>query len=450
MMNSNNTTKTIYERFKSLLTSLPFLFTISLLIISISFFFSSFPIGRTPVVEETIQRVYFADNIAFGHRELIKKFNELHKGEIEVVPIDLPFTKFNTNQRKELIARNLRSRSSRIDIFSVDLVWVPRFTKWAEPLSPYFPTKLLSELVPQSLETCYVDGQLYAMPIYLDIGALYYREDMILSLPDGEAINKKIKKSISWKDLLAITAEHFPDRPAYMLQGEAYEGLVCNFNEIIGQPLLKPNSREMIDLTDSLIVERVQFMRQLIESGVSPVAVLNMTEDECIDYALKNDVPFVRGWPTVDNEGEVLYDPVKFSKLALAPLPHFEGYESSPVFGGWNMMLSKHSPVKEASILFMQFVASLEGQTIFYEAEGLLPIQKKFYHSESDEERQQRLTKVAKMFEKGIHRPAISDYTLISDILSHQIHSILAGEIAVVDGLQEAKNRISMIESIRN
>jgi multiple sugar transport system substrate-binding protein len=32
-----------------------------------------------------------------------------------------PFQKFSTNERKELLTRSLRSKSDRIDIFSVDL-----------------------------------------------------------------------------------------------------------------------------------------------------------------------------------------------------------------------------------------------------------------------------------------------------------------------------------------
>ena len=430
---------------RSLITSFPVLFTISVLVISVSFFFSLYPIGRSPIVEDTIQRVYYADNIADGHSELIRRFNQLHEGEIEVIGIDLPFTKFNTNQRKELIARNLRSRGSRIDVFSVDLVWVPRFTKWAEPIGSYFPLKFLGGLVPEALETCYVNGQLYAIPFYVDIGALFYREDMILALPDGEALNERIQQSISWDELLEITETHFENGPTYLLQGKAYEGLICNFNEILGKSLLDPNTGELTDLTDSIIVERVRFMRDLVQRGVTPSEALNMTEDQCLHYALKYDIPFVRGWPTMDNEGEIQYDPEKFEKLALAPLPHFGDEQATPVFGGWNMMLSKHSPVKEAAILFMQFVSSYEGQRIFYEAEGLLPIQKKIYETETDSLRLKRLNFAASMIRQGIHRPALPEYTLISDILSLHLHEVLKGNVSPEEGLRQAKNEIESL-----
>ncbi|NQV29683.1 MAG: extracellular solute-binding protein [Candidatus Marinimicrobia bacterium] len=433
------------EKGRSISTSLPFLFTIGALIFFISFLISSFPLGRNPLNTDGIQRVYFADNIGPGHAKIISQFNERNKGEIEVIAIDLPFSKFNTNQRKELIARNLRSRSSRIDVFSVDLIWVPRFTKWAEPLAPYFSPQFLKNIVAKPLETCYVDGALYAIPLYTDIGALYYREDMILALPGGGEINERIKQSISWEELLWIGEKYFPDQALYIPQAVAYEGLICNFNEILGQSLQDEKTGELIDLLDPKVIERVRFMRDLIEKKIAPIASLRMAEDECIRYALNNNIPFVRGWPTVNNDTDARFDALLFKKLAIAPLPHFEGERSTPVFGGWNMMLSKHSPVKEAAIQFIRFAASYEGQKIFYEYDGLLPIQERFYRGEASNARQARLQLIEKMMVNGLHRPMLDQYTLISDILSTRLHQIIGGKLEVEAGLKQAKQEIDAI-----
>ena len=429
-------------RLRSLTTSLPFLFSVGALIFLISFLISSFPLGTNPLNTDGIERVYFADNIGVGHAEIIRQFNELYKGEIEVIAIDLPFSKFNTNQRKELIARNLRSRSSRIDVFSVDLIWVPRFTKWAEPLAPYFAPQLLKKMVPQPLKTCYVNDILYAIPLYTDIGALYYRKDMILALPGGEEIVERIRQSITWEEMLELRELYFPDLSMFVPQAVAYEGLICNFNEVLGQSLQDQETGELLDLGDSLIVQRTKFMREMFRSKFAPNEALSMTEDDCIRFALANDIPFVRGWPTVNNEGYQRFDPELFSKLEIAPVPHFKGGKSTPVFGGWNMMLSKHSPVKEASIEFMKFASSMEGQQIFYESEGLLPIQREFYSRLESGPRQERLQLIQKMMQRGLHRPMLNQYTLISDILSSKLHQILAGEIEVETGLIEAQTEI--------
>ena len=71
-----------------------------------------------------VKKIYFVDHISAAHQKVIDKFNEKYKGQIEVVAINLPFVKFSTNERKELLARYLRSKSDRIDIFSVDQIWL--------------------------------------------------------------------------------------------------------------------------------------------------------------------------------------------------------------------------------------------------------------------------------------------------------------------------------------
>jgi len=206
---------------------------------------------------------------------------------------------------------------------------------------------------------------------------------------------------------------------------------------------------QLLDLTDPHVTQRTRFFRDMFKNGIAPQAALNMTEDDCIRYALNHDIPFVRGWPTVNNQTDPRFDPELFNKLSIAPMPHFEGEAPTPVFGGWNMMLSRHSPVKDAAILFMQFASSVQGQSILYEAEGLLPIQESFYARDDSSERQTRLQYIEKIMAGGIHRPALNNYTFLSDILSHRLHQILAGELEVEAGLQQAQAEISEAHIMR-
>ena len=69
--------------------------------------------------KKNIPRIYFADNISPALQSLIDRFNQNYQGQIEVVPINLPFSKFSTNERKELLARSLRSKSDLIDVYNI-------------------------------------------------------------------------------------------------------------------------------------------------------------------------------------------------------------------------------------------------------------------------------------------------------------------------------------------
>jgi len=109
-----------------------------------------FPFIRYYKEAQSVKKIYFAENITQTHLQLINEFNKINKGKIEVIPINLPYEKFSTNKRKELITKNLRNRTSRIDIYAIDVVWGERFIKWAEPLNNYFSDSEINLILDQA------------------------------------------------------------------------------------------------------------------------------------------------------------------------------------------------------------------------------------------------------------------------------------------------------------
>ena len=142
--------------------------------------------------EDTIVEIYYADNISPGHQQLIDSFNEINKNRIKVTPIDLPFSKFSTNERKELFTRSLRSKSKKLDVFAVDLVWVHRFAKWSEPLDDYLSDSEISQFQEFALQSCYYNNTLAALPMFSDISIMLYRDDLLKEHQDYEAVIEKL------------------------------------------------------------------------------------------------------------------------------------------------------------------------------------------------------------------------------------------------------------------
>ena len=205
-----------------------------LIAIITSLIFYLFPFQNEFITSDKVAKVYFADNITQAHTELIKIFNKKYKGKIEVIPVDIPTVKFTTNKRKELITRTLRSRNSRIDIFAVDQIWIPRFAKWAEPLDGYFSKQELNNLLPQAVNTCVYNDSLFAVPFFIDVGVLYYRKDLIKKFANHEEIEAKLKEGITWEELLKLKNKNINNKYLYVFQGDAYEGLICNYIEMLG------------------------------------------------------------------------------------------------------------------------------------------------------------------------------------------------------------------------
>ena len=124
------------------------------------------PLKKDLFQSNPVSKLYYVDNISKAHQSVIDGFNKEYKNRIEVIPVNIPFEKFTTNERKELLARSLRSHSDRIDIFAVDLIWGARFAKWAYPLNSFFNDSTLLKIDKKALH--FLIASILFLPFFLE------------------------------------------------------------------------------------------------------------------------------------------------------------------------------------------------------------------------------------------------------------------------------------------
>ncbi|MGK9368421.1 extracellular solute-binding protein [Melioribacter sp. Ez-97] len=390
-------------------------------------------------------KIYFADNISPSHKSAIEKFNRLYKGEIEVIPVDLPFEKFTTNERKELLIRYLRGKSERLDIFSVDQIWVPRFAKFATPLGEYFTSIEREEIVPEALQSCYYNGQFISVPLFFDIGVMYYRKDKLKKLPGYPDIKKKLDSSITWNEFITL-GERISQSgsPYYLFAGDAYEGLMCSFMELIASQngSLLENGKIKINTTESR--RAIALLRDLIyKYKLTPPEVTNFTENESYAYYVRNDGFFLRSWPgfitwyrnNVDSRGDTLL-------FGRAPIPRFDGGKSRSTIGGWYLMLSKYSEKKKEAAKFIKFLLNNDIQKEFYYS-GYLPVTESVYSDSSFIKKNPDIEFYYSLLKNAVRRPFVEKYTRYSDVISYHINRALKNKISVNEALTEIERIIN-------
>jgi multiple sugar transport system substrate-binding protein len=422
------------------------IFAFGVLVIGVLIIFVYPPSGVDEREENPITRIYFADNISSGHQKLIDRFNQEFQGKIEVVPVNLPFNKFSTNERKELLARSLRSKSNRIDVFAVDLIWVPRFARWCQPLDSYFTSKERNQIINYALESCYFQGQLVAMPLYIDVGMMYYRRDIIQTLPDAPAIEQQLRQSITWDEFIQLSQRfsHL-NNPFYFFMADNYEGLICSFVEGIASQNQTMFSGDSVQLNTPEARKSLQLLVDLVHKyKITPVAVTKYDEFQCYFHALKTDGLFLRGWPGLRRHfRQIVADTSKIHFLEEAALPHFSGGRPAFVFGGWNLMISKFSANKAAAIQFLKFTQRQESQKMMLQEGGYLPIIHAVYQDSLLLAQVPDLQFCRSLLDQGVHRPFHVDYTKISDIISYYLNLAIAKEISVAAALEGATNAIN-------
>ena len=391
--------------------------------------------------DSVVTTIHYVSHISDAHQKVIDRFNKKYEGRIQIESINLPFEKFSTNERKELLARYLRSKSDRIDVFTVDQIWVPRFTKWSLNLNNYFTRDEREKLLDYGMETCVYNDSLVALPLYIDVSVMYYREDLLSNLPNYETIKQKIEKSISWIDLIDINNEmEEKSNSLFVFPADDYEGLMCMFVELMegqGKSLIE---EKKIQLSSTEARRSLQLMVDLVNKyKVTPADVINFRENESYLEFLTNNGVFVRGWPALlidfsnfANENNVA------NKIRMAPTPHFENGQSASVFGGWNLMISKFSPNIDESIIFIKYLLSEEAQKILHQEGGYLPINKLIYENEPTEE----LLLYQRLMASGVHRPFLENYTKISDIIALYLNKAINQELSVDEALSSAESKI--------
>lgn len=408
-------------------------------------FYSSFYSISKLENDESEIVITYADNISPAHKYLIAMFNKMNKGKIRIEPIDLPFSKFSTNERKELITRSLRSKSKKMDIFAVDLIWTARFAKWAEPLDKYVTSKETSLILKQPLESCKFNNQLYALPIYLDIGTLFYRKDLIKQIPNYKDFENKLLSGISWNEFIDSRKYFNLDKNQfYIFPADNYEGLVCSYMEILYNFSNDFKTSDMLNIKSDANKKTFNFIHSMFHSKfLTPIDVAEFNENDCYEYFAKNNAVFVRGWASSERDFFPLFNSQNIDTLiGKAPIPQLNDKKSISVLGGWNLMISKYSEHKNEAFQFIKFVIDIESQKKMYEIGNYLPIISSLYSNKTFLEENPDIETYKLFLTSGIHRPLIENYTKLSDVISYYLNKVIKDEIKIDDAIEKTEETI--------
>ncbi len=433
------------QYFKKISKSYYFLITLfSIGLISIILYLFP-PLWQSDVGGNQVVKITFADDITPSYRKVIAMFNEQYRGRIYVETINIPFSKFSTNQRKELFTRFFRTSNSQVDVFSVDEIWTARFAKWCDPLGNRFPQDSGSNILPSALGSCYFDSTLVAVPLFIDVGVLYYRKDLIDRLPHADRIENELHNSITWEEFIKL-GERFKNKqnPFYVFQASNYEGLMCSLTEMmagLNNPLY---SKGVFQLQTSEAQKAVGLMVDLVQRyGISPQVVTQLEENSSFTYCLKHNGVFLRGWPNFERSFQDSTANGSWGKRwSMAPLPHFAGLPRVSILGGWNLMISKYSLHKEESLTFVKFLLSKNVQEIMYEEGGYLPTNTSVYEDRKFMNKHPDLRFYLELLNTGVNRPSLPDYTRISDIISYFINLAIKQKMTPQAALSEAAQTV--------
>ena len=262
-----------------------------------------------------------------------------HREQREVVS-----TPNDSNERLALYQQLFANGSAEIDVFQIDVVWPGILAKHLIDLRPY-AKDAEREHLPFLIENNTVDGELKALPWFLDLGLLYYRSDLLKA--------HGAQPPRTWEELTQTAARiQEAERNAgnaqlwgYVWQGRAYEGPTCNALEWIAAMAAVGSSTKAAPRHRS----QSQGRRRARSGGglggkhhAARRARLFRGGPRGL-FSLGNAV-FTRDSP-MPGRAQSGDRPVR-GKVGIAPLPASKEATPALALGGWQLAVSRYSRIR--------------------------------------------------------------------------------------------------------
>jgi multiple sugar transport system substrate-binding protein len=342
---------------------------------------------------------------------------------------------------REMFLTALEGGADDFDVFAIDVVWAPEFARagWLADLTEAFPPATLREqYLGSAVEAVTLEGRIYAVPWFLDVGLLYYRTDLVPGAPRTYAELRELARSAMARD---------PRLSGFLWQGRQYEGLNCNVFEAIwghGGELLR-DGRIALD-TDAARAA-LRWMRETIETGLSPRSVIASGEEETRRSFQDGRAVFLRNWPYVWAEVQRPGSPVR-GKVGFAPLPRETGAPGPGTLGGWQLAVNAHAPPRRrrAAQRLVAFLTSQEAAVELALRYSRIPARRAVYQDARVRDGAPFIAALLPIALAARPRPVSPYYALASDSIQGELSAALAGLRPPAEALSRAQRIVRHLE----
>lgn len=271
--------------------------------------------------------------------------------------VKLVSTPADAQERLALYQSLLASKSDKVDVFQIDVVWPGILANQFLDLNQFIEPAKLDGYFQTLIANNTVDGKLVAVPWFVDAGMLYYRKDLLDKY--------QLKAPETWADLEQAAKKVMAGEPGiqgYVFQGKAYEGLVCNALEWI----TSNGGGTLLDNAGKATFNNPQASAALDRARgwigtIAPQGVLGYDEEQARGAFQSGKAVFMRNWPYAWALVNAPDSTVK-DKVGVVPLPKGDGEHGvhTGTLGGQSLAVSKYSAHPKEAVDLILYLAGAE------------------------------------------------------------------------------------------
>ncbi len=406
------------------------IFTLCILTLSsVQPIYSSFIDNSTKI--NILMPAPFADST----KDLIDQFNKENKGDINIKVIRGPR---ETESVSDLAISSLLLGNSPFDILMIDITWLPKYAAagWLAPMDRYISKRDWDSLaVGAKLGNSYKQN-LYRWPMTSDMGLLFWRKDLMENPPTTPIELIRIAKNLVEEGKVSY---------GYVWQGRQYEGLSCVFLEVIngfGGEWINESSEVKLSSKES--IQAVSWLKNLIETGITPRAVTNFSENEALQAFKSGEAALMRNWPYAWAELQKESSIVK-GKIGVSTMVAVEGEQPTSTLGSWGLSILSSSKNKEVAYEVISYLTSLNSQKELFVNYGYTPTNSQIFNDKKLREAFPVLVELQKALEQTKPRPEIPLYAQVSDVLQRQLSEVFTNDKNIKEAMLKAERNTNQI-----
>lgn len=342
-------------------------------------------------------------------------------------------------QRQSMV-QNATIKSDAYGVLSVDVVWTAEFAanQWIAQLDTAdFPA---ANYLAATATTGTYFNKLYAAPTSSDGALLYYRKDLL----DAAGVSEVPTTWAATIDAIDKVKSKNPSIGGYVGQFQKYEGLTCNFSEVVnssGGSVLDDQNQPTVDTDDAKA--GLKFLVDGFKMGYIPKAAITYKEEDSRNAFQSGGAVFMRNWPYVYSLASATDGSSKVAgKFGIAPLPGKDGPGVSTL-GGHNLAISTYAKNKASCLKFIKFLSGEEQQRLNIINTSSAPTFASLYDAPDLVKKYPYLPVLKKSIEGARKRPAAVKYNDVTTAMQTAAYSAMQGNASVDDALSKLQTDLT-------
>jgi multiple sugar transport system substrate-binding protein len=197
---------------------------------------------------------------------------------------------------------------SAFDVATVDVIWLPAFADFVEPLDELFTEEVIADLPPALVDDAQMDGTFIGMPTWANSEILFYRTDLFEDPAQREAFRSEygydLAPPVDWqtfRDVARFFTQDTDGDGNIDLYGTDVKGAVET--EWLAHVLQAGSPGVALDADGNVIIDNAEHQAALefyaalnCEDGVSPAGVATIGWAEAQNLFYQGQTAMMRFW----------------------------------------------------------------------------------------------------------------------------------------------------------